>query len=112
MPVAMHSDGSFRHANVIAKIASNSMQIFALSQFPGYLPPANTISYMCVNHTKGIPVICRQEFRITFATPILPLNAVATVNSDKMSSQRLVCKLAVRSHGRIRRKADGVMNYY
>ncbi|KRZ29674.1 hypothetical protein T4C_465 [Trichinella pseudospiralis] len=35
VPAAMHSDGSFRHANVIAKIAPNSMQIFALSQLPG-----------------------------------------------------------------------------
>ncbi|KRX91306.1 hypothetical protein T4E_5743 [Trichinella pseudospiralis] len=44
VPAAMHSDGSFRHANVIAKIAPNSMQIFALSQLPGNLPPANTTS--------------------------------------------------------------------
>ncbi|KRZ66600.1 hypothetical protein T10_2329 [Trichinella papuae] len=49
VPAAMHSDGSFRHANVIAKIASNSMQIFALSQFPGDTGdlPARIPYYIC-----------------------------------------------------------------
>ncbi|KRX88772.1 hypothetical protein T4B_217 [Trichinella pseudospiralis] len=37
----MHTDGSFQHANVIAKIAPNSMQIIALSQLPGYGPAAS-----------------------------------------------------------------------
>ncbi|KRY33601.1 hypothetical protein T01_13294 [Trichinella spiralis] len=56
----------------------------------------------CAHHTEGVPVIFQQEFRTTFVTPVLPLNAVVTVDFDKMSSQRLVGKLAFRSHGRVR----------
>ncbi|KRY52252.1 hypothetical protein T03_15701 [Trichinella britovi] len=107
----MHSDGSFRHANVIAKIATNSMQIFALSQLPGYLPPANTTANMGVHNSEGISVICRQEIRITIATPIMPLDAVAVVNSHEMTSQRLVRKLAVWSYGRIRLLASQWANH-
>ncbi|KRX65742.1 hypothetical protein T09_341 [Trichinella sp. T9] len=53
---------------------------------------------MSVQNPEGISVACRHEFRIT--TPILPLLALVFVNSDKMSSQRWVRKLAVWSHGR------------
>ncbi|XP_003366680.1 hypothetical protein Tsp_13777, partial [Trichinella spiralis] len=89
VPAAMQSDGSFRHAYVIAKIATNSMQIFALSQLPGYLPPANTAANVGVHNSEGIPVICRQEIRITIATPVMPLDAVTIVDSHEMTSQRL-----------------------
>ncbi|XP_003373756.1 conserved hypothetical protein [Trichinella spiralis] len=102
VPAAMQSDGSFRHAYVIAKIATNSMQIFALSQLPGYLPPANTAANVGVHNSEGIPVICRQEIRITIATPVMPLDAVTIVDSHEMTSQRLVRKLTVWSHGRVR----------
>ncbi|KRX28439.1 hypothetical protein T06_12764, partial [Trichinella sp. T6] len=44
---------------------------------------------MGVHNSEGIPVICRQEIRITIATPIMPLGAEAIVNSHKMTSQRL-----------------------
>ncbi|KRY07242.1 hypothetical protein T12_6812 [Trichinella patagoniensis] len=93
VPEAMHYDGSVRHRNVIANIALNSMQIFALSHFPGNLSPANTTACMSVQNPEGISVACRQEFRIT--TPILPLLALVFVDSDKMSSRRWVRKLAV-----------------
>ncbi|XP_003373731.1 conserved hypothetical protein [Trichinella spiralis] len=93
---------TLRHGNVIAKIAPNSMQIFALSQFPGYLPPAKTTANVSVHNAEGILVVCRQEFRITITTSVLPLEAVATVASDKVSSQCLVRKLVIWSYGRIR----------
>ncbi|KRZ63604.1 hypothetical protein T08_268, partial [Trichinella sp. T8] len=32
---------------------------------------------MGVHNSEGISVICRQEIRITIATPIMPLDAVA-----------------------------------
>ncbi|KRY52289.1 hypothetical protein T03_1649 [Trichinella britovi] len=99
----MHSDGSFRHANVIAKIATNSMQIFALSQLPGYLPPANTTANMGVHNSEGISVICRQEIRITIATPIMPLDAVAVVNSHEMTSQSLVGQITAWAIGKVAR---------
>ncbi|KRZ55618.1 hypothetical protein T02_13582 [Trichinella nativa] len=111
VPAAMHSDGSLRHANVIAKIATNSMQIFALSQLPGYLPPANTTANMGVHNSEGIPVICRQEIRITISAPIMPLDAVAIVNSHEMTSQCLVRELAVWSYGRIRLLASQWANH-
>ncbi|KRZ48395.1 hypothetical protein T02_11910 [Trichinella nativa] len=102
MPAAMQSDGSLQHASTLAKITPNSKQIFTLSQLSNYLPPANTTTNVCVHHTEEVPVICQQEFRTTFVTPVLPLNAVVTVDSDKMSSQRLGGKLVFRSHGRVR----------
>ncbi|KRY07775.1 hypothetical protein T12_3365 [Trichinella patagoniensis] len=102
MPAAMQSDGTLQHASILAKITPNSKQIFTLSQLSNYLPPPNTTTNVCVHHTEEVPVICQQEFRTTFVTPALPLNAVVTVDSDKMSSQRLVGKLAFRSHGRVR----------
>ncbi|KRY05396.1 hypothetical protein T12_14316 [Trichinella patagoniensis] len=86
VPEAMHYDVSVRHRNVIANIALNSMQIFALSQFAGYRPPANTTANMGVHNSEGISVICRQEIRITIAAPIMPLDAVAIVDSDKVSA--------------------------
>ncbi|KRY04867.1 hypothetical protein T03_4096, partial [Trichinella britovi] len=66
---------------------------------------------MGVHNSEGISVICRQEIRITIATPIMPLDAVAIVDSDKVSSQRLVRKLAVWSYGRIRLLASQWANH-
>ncbi|XP_003372412.1 hypothetical protein Tsp_10173 [Trichinella spiralis] len=53
MPAAMQSDGSLQHASILAKIAPNSKQIFALSQLSNYLPLANATANVCSPHGGG-----------------------------------------------------------